>query len=319
MTQAPPLSETPTASPPREAAPVPGTGRLGRADFLKASAASLLAIGVTFDAWISIFALGTMKEELSYVFLAPILIAWTAWERRARWVACAPRNGWLGLLVLCGGWWLSSYGFLADPVLWRAGAVVTAAGAFLAVAGTDVLVRFLPAVVACGFLIPVYPNGRYQIAAPLQVATAQAAQTVCDLLGIYVDRSGNLLSINGVGVNVAEGCNGMRMILTLFLVCYLVAFTSSLRTPLRVLVLVASPVVAIIANVSRLVPTIWMFGHVSAEEAERFHDAAGWVMTVVSFLVLMGGCRLLQRVLYGPDAPAGTGTLVVKGGRRHEV
>lgn len=281
--------------------PAVGSRKLTRVDFYIAIALSLVAMGITFDAWNSIYILGSSKEELSYVFLAPILIAWTAWERRDRWMASEPRHAWFGVLVLCGGWWLFSYGFLADPVLWRAGAVVTVVGAFLSVSGTDVMWRFLPSFVACIFLIPIYPNGRYQLAEPLQVATAHATQTVCDVIGINVDRSGNLLSINGVDVTVAEGCNGMRMVLTLFLVCYLVAFTTSLKTPLRILILVFSPVVAIIANVLRLVPTIWMFGHFSSETAERFHDAAGWVMTVLSFLLLMGLSHLIQRLVYGAE------------------
>ena len=37
-------------------------------------------------------------------------------------------------------------------------------------------------------------------------SAAAATQTICDLTGMYVDRSGNLLSINGVDVTVAEAC-----------------------------------------------------------------------------------------------------------------
>ena len=50
----------------------------------------------------------------------------------------------------------------------------------------------LPALVACVFLVPISPYGRYHVAVPLQNVTAQVTQFVCDLLGINVDRSGNL-------------------------------------------------------------------------------------------------------------------------------
>ena len=109
-----------------------------------------------------------------------------------------------------------------------------------------------------------------------------------------VDRSGNLLSINGVEVTIAEACNGIRMVLTLFMVCYVVAFTLRLRPYVRIFLLVASPIVAIVSNVARLVPTVWMFGHKPQETAERFHDISGWVMTFISFLLLMGFFRLLE-------------------------
>jgi exosortase len=265
-----------------------------RSDLIAGGALALGSMAVAFDAWSSILQLGTAKEELSYVLLAPILIGWIAWHMRGRWAQCALRHGWFGLLVLAFGWVVFSYGFLHDPVLWRAGAVFMVMGAFVTAVGTGVVWRFLPAFAACAFLIPIYPNGRYQIAAPLQVATAAATQTVCDILGIYVERSGSLLTINGVGVAIAEGCNGLRMVMTLFLVCYLVAFTSPLRPWLRVLLLLASPLVAVIANVIRLVPTVWMFGHYSNDVAETFHSASGWAMIVLSFLGLMSLCRAIE-------------------------
>ncbi len=176
-------------------------------------------------------------------------------------------------------------------------------GAFLAAVGTDVLKKFLPVFGACLFLIPVHPNSRYHLAQPLEVTTAEATQSACDILGISVDRSGNLLSINGVEVTVAEACNGMRMVITLFLVCYLVAFTEKLKPGVRILLLVASPLVAVIANVARLVPTVWLFGHISREAAENFHTAAGWGMIVVAFLALMGLSRLIQRLLTMDSKP----------------
>jgi hypothetical protein len=37
-----------------------------------------------------------------------------------------------------------------------------------------------------------------------------------------------------------------------------------------------------------------MFGHVSREAAESFHDVSGWIMTVLAFGLLMGLCWLLQ-------------------------
>jgi exosortase/archaeosortase family protein len=119
-----------------------------------------------------------------------------------------------------------------------------------------------------------------------------------------VQRSGSLLSINGVDVTIAEACNGMRMVLTLFMVCYTVAFTTQLRPAVRALFLLASPLVAIVANVVRLVPTIWMFGNRSVQTAETFHTASGWVMSVLAFLLLLGFCRLLERATGSAPAAA---------------
>jgi exosortase len=263
-------------------------------DLLLAALLAAGAIGIMSDAWIDIVRLGLRQEELSYVFLAPIVIGWIAIARRKQLVNCPLRHQWAGLVILAAGWLAFWYGYLADPVLWRAGAVMVAVGAVVSMLGLNTLLRMWPAFAATIFLVPISPNGRYQLAVPLQNATAQLTQTVCDLLGIYVTRSGNLLSINGVDVTVAEACNGMRMIITLIMVCYTVAFISAMPAYARLMMLLLSPGVAILANVARLVPTVWMFGHTSIERAEYFHSAAGWVMTVLAFLFLMGCTRLVR-------------------------
>jgi len=255
------------------------------------------AVGVMYDTWYDIFRVAIIDEELSYVLLAPFLVFYLAWSRRRLFRGCRIRNTWVGLPVVGFGWLVHWYGFNFDPAIWRAGAVVVAGGIVIATMGTDVAWRLGPALVAMAFLIPIDPTGRYRIAEPLEVFTAEAAQNVCVVLGMNVDRQGNLLSINGTAVTIAEACNGARMIVSLFMVCYFVAFDSPLKWYVRAALLLASPLVAIVANVTRLVPTIWMFGHASQTAAERFHDWSGWFMLLAAFGFLMGMTRLLLMAL----------------------
>ena len=182
-----------------------------------------------------------------------------------------------------------------------------ATGALLSVVGQQVFWKLLPVFGALVFLVPVPSTGRHLIAYPLQTITARATQTSAEVLGMAVERTGNLLSINGNQVAIAEACNGMRMVFTLFLVCYTFAFTTRLPGYVRVLVLVCSPLVAVVCNVIRLVPTVYVFGHYSKDTAEMFHDAGGWVMLLVGYLMLMGIVRLVRWI----SAPAEAGSVVV--------
>ena len=59
----------------------------------------------------------------------------------------------------------------------------------------------------------------------------------------------------------------MRMVFTLLLVCYAYAFVTPLRWGTRVTILVLSPVTAIVCNVLRLIPTVWVFSHASKRTA----------------------------------------------------
>jgi exosortase len=259
--------------------------------------AGLLAasVAVTFDAWRDIVRVAVMDEELSYVLLAPLVIVCLAWSRRRKLRDCPIAGNWSGVVLMAIGWAVYWYGYRFDPVLWRAGAVALAGASIVAGLGTAVARRMAPALAAMVFLIPIDPTGRYHIAGPLEVFTARATQTVCDLIGLYVQRDGNLLLINGTAVTVAEACNGARMVLALFMVCYFVAFATPAAWYARAVLLLASPLVAIAANVLRLVPTIWVFSRFSHPIAERFHSAAGYVMLVVSFLLLMAIFRPMQK------------------------
>src|SRR5438128_2496699 len=84
--------------------------------------AALMVAGVVaimFDAWRDIYRLGKVDEELSYVLLAPIMIIWLAWVRKDSLRNCPVRSTWVGIPILLLGWFVYSYGFVADPVIWR--------------------------------------------------------------------------------------------------------------------------------------------------------------------------------------------------------
>jgi exosortase len=258
----------------------------------------LAGIYATRAAWTDIYFIAFNDEEASHIFLVPVVAAWMFWVRRVRLRYCAPRGQMVGPPLVALGWIFSVLGYNNGmQSVWHAGAVLVLVGCILSVLGKHVFFRFLPAFAVLVFLVPVPGEIRQRIAVPLQTATAGAAQAVFEILGIPVERSGNLLSINGEDVTVAEACNGMRMVFALVLVSYAFAYSLPLRDSVRVLVLMASPLAAIVCNVIRLIPTVWLFGYSTKPLAESFHDASGWIMLPVAFLLLLGIIRLLRWAL----------------------
>jgi exosortase len=258
-----------------------------------------VAIGVflTLDAWRDIFRIAMKDEESSHIFLVPVVMLWLLWENRAKLKGCRRIGTWIGPVVVTVGAGLYLYGTLGwARTVTSVGAVVVLAGCILSVAGTDVLRRFSSVFLALAFLIPVPGLVRMEVAIPLGTATARLAEHILLLFDVPVERAGTLLSINQVDVTIAEACNGLRMVLSLFFVSYLVAFGASLRWNMRAAVLIAAPVLAIICNVIRLIPTLYLYGYASHEWAERFHDAAGWAMLAVAYFSLMGLIRLMRWV-----------------------
>ncbi len=263
-----------------------------------AIAMSLVGVIATWPSWLDIFTLAARDEEASHIFLVPIVAVWMAWVRQARIRYCAPRGQFVGPIIVALGWALYAYGYNRGiQSAWHAGAVTVVLGCALSVLGKNVLIRFLPAFAVLAFLIPVPGSIRQQISNPLQTATAAGTQAMLETLGVAVERSGNVLSINHVAVAVAEACNGLRMVFALILVSYAFAFSLPLRVSVRIIVLLASPLAAIGCNIARLMPTVWLYGYASDTVADLFHDISGWLMLPIAFLLLLGIVRTLRWAL----------------------
>ncbi|MEX0742654.1 MAG: exosortase/archaeosortase family protein, partial [Phycisphaeraceae bacterium] len=268
----------------------------------------LMALGVmvTWEAWADIFRIASYDEESSQIYLVFPIFAWLVWVRRERLRHCIPRGQFIGVAIMLVGWILTSYGYYnAVQSFWHGGAVLVVAGGFLAVAGKDVLRRFLPAFVVLVFLVPVPGRLRLAIAEPLQGYLAVITQVIFDLLGVEVERAGHTLQINGTQVAIAEACNGLRMVFSLVLVSYGFAFGTPLRNYVRAIIVLASPMSAILTNVVRMIPTVWLYGWSGEtvmgmpgdEVANTFHDLAAWPMVIVAFLILMAIIKVLRWAL----------------------
>lgn len=259
---------------------------------------ALIGFYATRAAWADIYFIATVDEEASHIFLVPIVAGWMIWVRRLRLRYCPPSGTMIGPVLVAIGWALSMYGLNRGmQSLWHGGAVVVVTGCVLSVLGKNVLFRFLPAFAVLVFLVPVPGKLRHDIAVPLQTATAASTQAVMEIFGVAMERSGNVLAINGHEVAVAEACNGMRMVFALVLVSYAFAYSMPLRNSVRVLVLIASPLAALVCNIIRLIPTIWLYGNASQRAADSFHDVSGWIMLPVAFLLLLGVVRVLRWAL----------------------
>jgi exosortase len=254
-----------------------------------------LGIYVTRAAWGDIFEFASKNEEHSHIFIVPLVAAWLVWVRSARFRYTRPGGMVVGPVIVLVGWVVSSYGFYNGiQSMWHGGAVLIVLGCIISVVGKNVLFRFFPAVAVLIFLVPVPGRIRQHIAQPLQNSLAKVTQQSLELIGIATDRSGNLLSINGQPVAIAEACNGMRMVFALILVTYAFAFGLPLRNSVRFLLILASPVAAILANTVRMLPTVYLYGYTSKELGDLFHEYSGWIMLPVAFLMLYGIIRTLR-------------------------
>ncbi|MDY7108296.1 MAG: exosortase/archaeosortase family protein [Planctomycetota bacterium] len=239
--------------------------------------------------------IGLRDEEQSHIFLAPLVAAWLLWLRRSRVRYVALRPNLVGPAVVAGGWLASWWGFEAGiQVAWHGGAMVTLIGVLLSFTGPIPLRLFAPVFAVLAFLLPIPGGIRHSLAWPLQEMATGVTHATLELIGVSSLKSGNVLIINGEQVAVGEACNGMRMVFALTLVVYAFAFGTPLKPATRLILIALSPVVAIVCNVIRLVPTSLIFGYGNVHTAQVFHDLAGWAMLPLALIVLVGVLRMVR-------------------------
>jgi exosortase len=261
---------------------------------LGATIMAALAVLACSDAWSDIWLIASKNEEYSHIFLVPFVAGAMIYVRRARFRHCKPVGTSVGFVIAALGWMIHVLGFYRNyESLWHGGAVLVLVGCILAVFGKHALFRFFPAIAVLVFLIPVPGMIRFRIASPLQTWTAQISEVILTAFNVPILRNGNALTINGEVVNIAEACNGLRMVFALVLVSYAFGFGLPLRNSVRFVILLASPLAAIGCNVLRILPTVWLYGH-DKHNAELFHDYSGWLMLPISFLILLAMIRVLR-------------------------
>ncbi|MEM1183420.1 MAG: exosortase/archaeosortase family protein [Planctomycetota bacterium] len=259
--------------------------------------ATLLALSIAacWPIWGEMWAIGLRDPENSHILIALPVAAFLAWQRRGRLRKLPIKPGFAGPATCLVAMGLITIGpGLGFDAFSHLGAVLLAIGAIVSVCGIEVVKRFRPSFLALLFLLPVPGVVRQAIALPLQDASAWAVEIGLDIFGVEVVRTGTALALNGTEVAVAEACNGMRMVSALGLVTLAFVFSVPMRNSVRLAFLALSPVVALAVNITRLIPTVLLYGYSDQETADFFHDISGWGALLAALAMLSAVLWLLR-------------------------
>lgn len=238
--------------------------------------------------------------NFSHGFFVPLFSLFVLWGDRSRLSSLTPKPSWSGLFIVGFASCILSIGALgAELFLSRVSLLIMIAGLIVLFGGWSYLrVVLFP----WAFLILMIPIPRIvfnEITFPLQLLASKMASAILPILGVPVLREGNVIMLPQMALEVAEACSGIRSLLSLATLAVIYGYLMETRIWVRVVLGFAAIPIAVAANSLRIVGTGLLVQYWDPDKAEGFfHAFSGWLIFVVSLLMLFLVHRLL-RVLSG--------------------
>jgi exosortase len=147
------------------------------------------------------------------------------------------------------------------------------------------------------FMVPIPAVVYNSLTLPLQLWASEMAEWAIGILGIPVIREGNILTLPSQSLNVVEACSGIRSLLTLTFLSLVYGYFAEKRTWIRVVLFFSTIPIAILANAGRVTIT-GVVSEIRADLAEGlFHEAEGWVIFMIAFVILVVFHQALVRTV----------------------
>lgn len=243
--------------------------------------------------------------DFSHGFVVPFVSAWLLWVRRDALRGETVRPWLPGALLLLAGAVQYLAGVAAvEFFLQRTSAVVMLGGCILLLFGPGVARHCVFPVAFLAFAIPPPTLVMNWIAFPLQLQASRVTEVLVAAVGIEVARTGNVIHLDGISLEVARACSGLRSLVTLLALGAILAEGSLLPGRggprgawLRVLVFLGVIPVAVAVNSLRVALTAVLAATAGVVLVSGWaHEAAGLLMFVVSMGLLLAWRRLLRWV-----------------------
>ncbi len=234
--------------------------------------------------------------DMGHGFFVPLIAGYIIWQRREELAAVQPEPNWWGLVVVAwGGFQLVLATLGAELFTARIAFVVTLIGIVWTLGGNVILKKLAFPLFLLFFMVPI-PAVIYSAATfKLQILASQLADGALTVLSIPVLREGNVLELPNQKLSVVDACSGIRSLLSLTFLSLVYGYFFERRTWLRVVLFFSTIPIAIVANASRVTIT-GIMTQVKAELAEGFfHEAEGWVIFMVSLVILIVWHQILVR------------------------
>jgi len=236
--------------------------------------------------------------DFSHGFLIPIVSFYFVYERRKTLSALRPSSSWTGLGLIIIGILLLLLGNLATEYFtMRFSMLMVFGGIILFLLGKEFFKILLFPLIFLIFMIPIPSILMDRITFPMQLFASKVAAITLYLIGIPVLREGNVMLLANTSLEVAEACSGIRSLISLLALAVVFAYVSQKVTWKRILLVLSTFPIAIIANAARVSGTGILAHHYGDKVAQGFfHGFSGWILFVVAFVCLFVVGTFLSKI-----------------------
>ena len=238
-------------------------------------------------------------EDMGHGFFVPIVAGYIIWKRRSLLASLNPVPNYWGLAVAIMGALLMMVGTLGAQIfIARVAFLVSLVGAVLFLGGIPLLTALAFPLFLLLFMIPIPAIIYARITLPLQLFASSVAENILGVIGIPVLRDGNVLELASQRLSVVEACSGIRSLLSLSFLSLVYGYLFDKKAWMRWALLAGTIPIAIAANASRVTLT-GLISEYRVDLAQGFfHTIEGFVLFIVSLLLLVGLHQLINRIYY---------------------
>jgi len=228
------------------------------------------------------------EEEYGYGFLIVALVPLLLWRRLNLIAAFSAGTRWPGLAIVIIAQLCTLLAALGESYfIEQIALVVSFLGIGLVVFGTGSIRIFLPLALLLLLTIPLPFTLQAIITIKLQLLSTNIGVAIIQLIGVPVYVEGNIIDLGTYKLQVAEACSGLRYLLPLVCMSFLVAYLYKAPFWKKAVVVVSAAPISILINSFRIAATALLVNNFGTQMAEGFlHEFEGWVVFLVGVLLL---------------------------------
>jgi exosortase D (VPLPA-CTERM-specific) len=237
------------------------------------------------------------EDEYGYGFLAAALVPFFLWKRWHLVRALSNDTKWPGFALVAVAQLGAVLGALGESYyIEQIAFILTLLGIAIAVFGTGTLKVFVPLAVLLLLTIPLPFTVQAIVTVKLQLLSTQIGEAAIRLFGIPVFVEGNVIDLGQYKLQVAEACSGLRYLLPLTCIAFILAYLYEAPFWKKALVVLSAAPITVLVNSFRIAVIAVLVDNFGTHMAEGFlHEFEGWVVFVFGAFLLGVEILALER------------------------